>query len=61
MVLDQKEKNKTAHKIFLASTDLSQAGTYMLRGNYGKTYDNIEAVVDRLTKLNQYLKVHIED
>lgn len=61
MVLDQKEKNNVAHKMFLASTNLSQAGTYTMRGNYRKTYDNLIAAAEGMLAMAKYLKVHIED
>ena len=61
MPLDRKEKIEAAAKVFRISTDIAQAGTYIMHGKYRRGAKNMRAVMITLGDMATELERDIED
>ena len=61
MPMDRDEKLEAIGKVLRISTDISQSGTYIKRGNYGKAAANMRAVMVTLGDMAEELERDIED
>lgn len=61
MPLDRKEKIDAAERVFRISTDISQAGTYIMNGKYRRGVNNMRAVLTNLDRMATELERDLKD